>query len=104
MPDFQAYCGETPPRFANEAELCSLYEVDDFDASRQRVNHHCEVAALTRSAETGEMPDKIAAHAAGAPPDPMSSHSKPARAPTQTPGWQTTPPRLGEERGPGGEG
>ena len=21
MPDFQAYCGETPPRFANEAEL-----------------------------------------------------------------------------------
>jgi hypothetical protein len=21
MPDFQAYCGQTPPRFANEAEL-----------------------------------------------------------------------------------
>jgi sugar/nucleoside kinase (ribokinase family) len=37
--------------FANEAELCSLYEVDDFDAALQRVNHHCEVAALTRSAK-----------------------------------------------------
>ena len=37
--------------FANEAELCSLYEVDDFDSALQRVNHHCEVAALTRSAK-----------------------------------------------------
>jgi len=37
--------------FANESELCSLYEVDDFDAALQRVNHHCEVAALTRSAK-----------------------------------------------------
>jgi sugar/nucleoside kinase (ribokinase family) len=37
--------------FANEAEICSLYEVDDFDAALQRVNHHCEIAALTRSAK-----------------------------------------------------
>jgi sugar/nucleoside kinase (ribokinase family) len=37
--------------FANEAELCSLYRVDTFDAALQRVNHHCEVAALTRSAK-----------------------------------------------------
>ena len=37
--------------FANEAEICSLYEVDDFDAAVQRVNHHCEIAALTRSAK-----------------------------------------------------
>jgi sugar/nucleoside kinase (ribokinase family) len=35
--------------FANEAEICALYEVDDFDAALQRVVHHCEVAALTRS-------------------------------------------------------
>jgi sugar/nucleoside kinase (ribokinase family) len=37
--------------FANESEICSLYEVDDFDAALQRVNHHCEIAALTRSAK-----------------------------------------------------
>jgi sugar/nucleoside kinase (ribokinase family) len=36
--------------FANEAEICSLYEVDDFDDALQRVQHHCEIAALTRSA------------------------------------------------------
>jgi sugar/nucleoside kinase (ribokinase family) len=37
--------------FANEAEICSLYEVDEFDSALQRVNHHCEIAALTRSAK-----------------------------------------------------
>jgi sugar/nucleoside kinase (ribokinase family) len=37
--------------FANEAEICSLYEVGDFDAALQRVNRHCEIAALTRSAK-----------------------------------------------------
>jgi sugar/nucleoside kinase (ribokinase family) len=35
--------------FANEAEICALYEVDDFDAALQRVTGHCEIAALTRS-------------------------------------------------------
>jgi sugar/nucleoside kinase (ribokinase family) len=35
--------------FANEAELRSLYEVDEFDLALQRVRGHCEVAALTRS-------------------------------------------------------
>ena len=34
--------------FANEAEIRSLYEVDDFDAALQQVRRHCEVAALTR--------------------------------------------------------
>lgn len=33
---------------ANEEEITALYEVDTFDAALQRVNHHCEVAALTR--------------------------------------------------------
>ena len=37
--------------FANEHEICALYEVDDFDDALQRVNHHCEIAALTRSAK-----------------------------------------------------
>jgi sugar/nucleoside kinase (ribokinase family) len=35
--------------FANEAEITSLYEVDVFDDALQRVQHHCEIAALTRS-------------------------------------------------------
>jgi sugar/nucleoside kinase (ribokinase family) len=35
--------------FANEVEICSLYETDDFDTALQRVRHHCEIAALTRS-------------------------------------------------------
>jgi sugar/nucleoside kinase (ribokinase family) len=37
--------------FANESEICALYEVDDFDAALQHVTHHCEIAALTRSAK-----------------------------------------------------
>jgi len=34
---------------ANEAEICSLYEVRDFDTALARVRGHAEVAALTRS-------------------------------------------------------
>jgi sugar/nucleoside kinase (ribokinase family) len=34
---------------ANEAEICSLYEVDEFDAAVARVRDHCWLAALTRS-------------------------------------------------------
>ncbi len=34
--------------FANEAEICGLYETDDFDAAVKQVTGHCEVAALTR--------------------------------------------------------
>ncbi|HEV8441436.1 MAG TPA: adenosine kinase [Methylomirabilota bacterium] len=36
--------------FANEAEICSLYQTDDFDVALQRVRGDCETAALTRSA------------------------------------------------------
>jgi sugar/nucleoside kinase (ribokinase family) len=35
--------------FANESEILSLYQVDTFDDALQRVRHHCEIAALTRS-------------------------------------------------------
>jgi len=35
--------------FANEAEILSLYQVPTFDEALQRVRHHCDVAALTRS-------------------------------------------------------
>lgn len=37
--------------FANEQEICTLYEVPDFDAALQAVRNHCDVAALTRSAQ-----------------------------------------------------
>ena len=35
--------------FANEVEICALYEANDFDAALQQVRRHCEIAALTRS-------------------------------------------------------
>ena len=35
--------------FANEDEICSLYEVDSFDEAAERVAGHCEIACLTRS-------------------------------------------------------
>jgi sugar/nucleoside kinase (ribokinase family) len=41
--------GDVDVLFANEDEICSLYEVDEFDAALQKVRHHCDVAALTRS-------------------------------------------------------
>jgi sugar/nucleoside kinase (ribokinase family) len=37
--------------FANESEILSLYEVEDFDEAARLVNGHCEVAVLTRSAQ-----------------------------------------------------
>jgi sugar/nucleoside kinase (ribokinase family) len=37
--------------FANETEICALYEVGHFDAALARVRGHCEIAALTRSAK-----------------------------------------------------
>ena len=36
--------------FANEIEICSLYETSDFDTAR-RVRGDCEIAVLTRSAQ-----------------------------------------------------
>jgi len=35
--------------FGNESEICSLYEVDDFDVALREVRRHCRVGALTRS-------------------------------------------------------
>ena len=33
--------------FGNEAEICALYQVGDFDTALQQVRRHCEVAALS---------------------------------------------------------
>jgi sugar/nucleoside kinase (ribokinase family) len=35
--------------FANTAEICALYQVDDFDEALGRVRGHCPLAVLTRS-------------------------------------------------------
>ncbi len=35
--------------FANEEEVCGLYDAPNFDAALQAVRAHCDVAALTRS-------------------------------------------------------
>jgi sugar/nucleoside kinase (ribokinase family) len=35
--------------FANESEILSLYQTDDFDTALQEVRKYCEIAALTRS-------------------------------------------------------
>jgi len=37
--------------FANEVEICSLYETKDFDAAARAVRGDCEIAVLTRSAQ-----------------------------------------------------
>jgi sugar/nucleoside kinase (ribokinase family) len=37
--------------FANEDEICALYEVDDFDDAAARVAAHCELACLTRGGQ-----------------------------------------------------
>lgn len=56
--------------FANEAEVCSLYEVDAFDAALQRVRHQCEVAVLTRSAKGSVIVNGDEIHVVDAAPVP----------------------------------
>ena len=58
--------GEVDILFANEHEICALYETEDFDAAASAVRGHVAVAALTRSAAgsvvlTGQQSHRIAA-------------------------------------------
>jgi sugar/nucleoside kinase (ribokinase family) len=55
---------------ANEQEICALYEVAEFDHALQRVNHHCEVAALTRSAKGAVIVSGDEVHVVDAAPVP----------------------------------
>jgi sugar/nucleoside kinase (ribokinase family) len=48
--------------FANEAEICSLYETEDFDKAAQAVRGHVSIAALTRSAAGSVILASGAAH------------------------------------------
>jgi sugar/nucleoside kinase (ribokinase family) len=41
--------GHVDVLFANEVEICSLYQTQTFDEALQQVRGHCEIAALTRS-------------------------------------------------------
>lgn len=54
--------------FANEAEICALYEVESFDAALTHVRGHCEIAALTRSAKGSVIVNGGRAHIVAAHP------------------------------------
>lgn len=54
--------------FANEAEICSLYEVDAFDDALARVRGDCETAVLTRSEKGSVVVAGGAVHAVPAEP------------------------------------
>ena len=54
--------------FANEAEICSLYETDDFAAAAAAVRGHVAIAALTRSEKGSIILTGTEAHTAAAAP------------------------------------
>jgi sugar/nucleoside kinase (ribokinase family) len=54
--------------FANEDEICALYEVDEFDAALPHVRGHCEIAALTRSEKGSVVVTGEAVHVVGIHP------------------------------------
>jgi sugar/nucleoside kinase (ribokinase family) len=62
--------GEVDILFANEAEICSLYETDDFVAAAAAVRGHVAVAALTRSAAGSVVLAGGASHTVAAAPVP----------------------------------
>ena len=57
--------------FANEAEITELYGVGSFDDALQHVRHHCEVAALTRSAKGSVIVAGDEVHVIDAHPTPV---------------------------------
>ena len=54
--------------FANELEICALYQVRDFDAALPHVRGHCELAALTRSAKGSVLVNGSRMHVVSAHP------------------------------------
>jgi sugar/nucleoside kinase (ribokinase family) len=54
--------------FANEIEICSLYETTDFDTAARAVRGHCDIAVLTRSAKGSIIQAKSETHAVAAAP------------------------------------
>ncbi|HEX7969998.1 MAG TPA: adenosine kinase [Stellaceae bacterium] len=65
--DFRALVeGHVDILFANEAEICALYETKDFDIAASAVRGHCETAALTRSEKGSVVVTAEATHAVAA--------------------------------------
>jgi sugar/nucleoside kinase (ribokinase family) len=60
--------GDIDILFANEAEICSLYETDDFDRAASAVRGQVKIAALTRSAEGSVILADGASHRIAAAP------------------------------------
>jgi sugar/nucleoside kinase (ribokinase family) len=56
--------------FANEEEVCSLYDAPNFDAALQAVRAHCAVAALTRSEKGAVIVSGEEVHVVDAAPVP----------------------------------
>src|SRR5437763_946041 len=62
--------GEVDILFANEAEICSLYETDDFKEAANAVREHVAIAALTRSERGSVVLANGEEHAVAAVPVP----------------------------------
>jgi sugar/nucleoside kinase (ribokinase family) len=60
--------GEIDILFANEAEICSLYQTEDFAAAAAAVQQHVKIAALTRGAEGSVIMADGATHKIAAAP------------------------------------
>jgi sugar/nucleoside kinase (ribokinase family) len=60
--------GEIDILFANEAEICALYETDDFEAAAAAVRGDVTVAALTRSAAGSVVLNGAQSHTIAAAP------------------------------------
>jgi sugar/nucleoside kinase (ribokinase family) len=60
--------GHVDVLFANEAEIKSLYQTDDFDAALALVRNSCEVAVLTRSEKGAVIASNDQLHAVPAAP------------------------------------
>ena len=55
--------------FANESEILSLYQTEEFDEALQQVKTHCEIAALTRSEKGSVVVHGNEVHVIDAEPD-----------------------------------
>ena len=67
--DFQKLIGDhVDILFANEAEITSLYKVNDFDAALQIIRGQCEIAVLTRSEQGAVIIAKDGVHTIAAEP------------------------------------
>ena len=91
--------------FANEAEITSLYQVDEFDDALQRVHDHCEIARAHAEREgRGDRDRATRCTSVDAAPGRRRSSTPPAPV-TSTPPGSCTGSRTGTTSAPpGGSG